>query len=221
MVSMKIAVVGGTGDCGQGFVKRWAGEHEIIIGSRRAEKAEVAAAELTSVLKSRGISAKIEGTDNSKAIEASDLVVLSIPYKFVESMTSDLKESYSDQIVISPVVPMTRRDNHFEYTPPAQGSAALLVRDLLPPSIKVVAAFHTISYAAFGDLNQILGGDVLIVGDDPRAKEVVSNLVWIVRDLRPLDGGPLEVAAQVEGLTPLLLNIGRLNKIKNTGICVI
>ena len=218
---MKIAVVGGTGDCGQGFVKRWAGEHEIIIGSRRAEKAEVAAAELTSVLKSRGISAKIEGTDNSKAIKSSDLVVLSIPYKFVESMTSDLKESYSDQIVISPVVPMTRRDNHFEYTPPAQGSAALLVRDLLPPSIKVVAAFHTISYAAFGDLNQILGGDVLIVGDDPRAKEVVSNLVWIVRDLRPLDGGPLEVAAQVEGLTPLLLNIGRLNKIKNAGICVI
>jgi len=218
---MKIAVVGGTGDCGQGFVKRWAAEHEIIIGSRRAEKAEVAAAELTSVLKARGISAKIEGTDNSKAIKSSDLVVLSIPYKFVESMTSDLRESYSDQIVISPVVPMARRNNHFEYTPPAQGSAALLVRDLLPPSIKVVAAFHTISYAAFGDLDQILGGDVLIVGDDPRAKEVVSNLVCIVRDLRPLDGGPLEVAAQVEGLTPLLLNIGRLNKIKNAGISVI
>lgn len=221
MVIMKIAVVGGTGDCGQGFVKRWAGEHEIIIGSRRADKAEVAAAELTCLLKLRGIDPTIVGMDNGGAIEASDLVVLSIPYKFVESMTADLKESYRDQIVISPVVPMARRDNHFEYTPPAQGSAALLVRDLLPPSVKVVAAFHTISYAAFGDLDRILGGDVLIGGDDPEAKEVVSNLVRIVRDLRPLDGGPLRVAAQVEGLTPLLLNIGRLNNIKNAGITVV
>jgi len=218
---MKIAVVGGTGDCGQGFVKRWAKEHEIIIGSRRADKAEDTAGELTSFLKEWGVDARIRGMDNGCAIEASEIVVLSIPYKFIESMTSDLKESYSDQIVISPVVPMARVDKHFEYTPPAQGSAALLVKDLLPTSVKVVAAFHTISYAAFQDLDRTVGGDIVIVGDDPVAKEVASNLVRIVKDLRPLDGGPLKVAAQVEGLTPLLLNISRLNKVKNAGICVV
>jgi NADPH-dependent F420 reductase len=218
---MKIAVVGGTGDCGQGFVKRWAKEHEIIIGSRKADKAEETAGELTSFLKERGVDARIRGMDNGSAIEASEIVVLSIPYKFIESMTSDLKESYSDQIVISPVVPMARVDKHFEYTPPAQGSAALLVKDLLPTSVKVVAAFHTISYAAFQDLDRTVGGDIVIVGDDPEAKEVAANLVRIVKDLRPLDGGPLKVAAQVEGLTPLLLNISRLNKVKNAGICVV
>ena len=218
---MKIAVVGGTGDCGQGFIKRWAIEHEIIIGSRRAEKAEAAAAELTSFLKERGINARIEGMENGRAIEASEIVVLSVPYKFIESMTVDLKRSYTDQIVISPVVPMARVDKHFEYTPPAQGSAALLVKDLLPPSVRLVAGFHTISYAAFGDLDKRVEGDVLIAGDDPRAKEVVADLVRMVKDLRPLDGGPLKVAAQIEGLTPLLLNIGRLNKVKNAGISVI
>ncbi len=218
---MKIAVVGGTGDCGQGFVKRWAKEHEIIIGSRKADKAEETAGELTSFLKERGVDARIRGMDNGSAIEASEIVVLSIPYKFIESMTSDLKESYSDQIVISPVVPMARVDKHFEYTPPAQGSAALLVKALLPTSVKVVAAFHTVSYAAFQDLDRTVGGDIVIVGDDPEAKEVASNLVRIVKDLRPLDGGPLKVAAQVEGLTPLLLNISRLNKVKNAGICVV
>jgi len=218
---MKIAVVGGTGDCGQGFIKRWAIEHEIIIGSRRAEKAEAAAAELTSFLKERGINARIEGMENGRAIEASEIVVLSVPYKFIESMTVDLKRSYTDQIVISPVVPMARVDKHFEYTPPAQGSAALLVKDLLPPSVRLVAGFHTISYAAFGDLDKRVEGDVLIAGDDPRAKEVVADLVRMVKDLRPLDGGPLKVAAQIEGLTPLLLNISRLNKVKNAGISVI
>ncbi|KQC15784.1 MAG: NADH-ubiquinone oxidoreductase subunit 6 [Methanosaeta sp. SDB] len=218
---MKIAVVGGTGDCGQGFVKRWAKEHEIIIGSRRAEKAEETAGELTSFLKERGVNARIRGADNGSAIEASEVVVLSIPYKFIESMTVDLKKSYSDQIVISPVVPMARVDKHFEYTPPAQGSAALLVKDLLPSSVKVVAAFHTISYAAFQDLDRTIGGDVLIAGDDPEAKEVAADLVRTVKDLRPLDGGPLKVAAQLEGLTPLLLNISRLNRIKNAGISVV
>jgi NADPH-dependent F420 reductase len=218
---MKIAVVGGTGDCGQGFVKRWAKEHEITIGSRRAEKAEATAGEVTSFLKERGIDARIRGMDNGSAIEGSEVVVLTIPYRFIESMTSDLAESYADQIVISPVVPMARIDKHFEYTPPAQGSAALLVKDLLPSSVKVVAAFHTISYAAFQDLDRRVGGDVLIAGDDPEAKKVVSDLVRIVKDLRPLDSGPLKVAAQVEGLTPLLLNISRLNTIKNAGISVI
>ncbi len=218
---MKIAVVGGTGDCGQGFVKRWAKEHEIIIGSRKADRAEETAKELTSFLKERGVDARIKGMDNGGAIEASDLVVLSIPYDFVESMTSDLKESYTDQIVISPVVPMARVEKHFEYTPPAQGSAALLVKDLLPSSVNLVAAFHTISYAALQDLDRTIGGDVVIVGDDPEAKEVAANLVRIIKDLRPLDGGPLKVAAQVEGLTPLLLNISRLNKVKNAGISVV
>ncbi len=218
---MKIAVVGGTGDCGQGFIKRWAKEHQIIVGSRRAEKAVVAAEHLTSFLRDVGVDARIEGMENGDAIEASEIVVLSVPYKFVESMTSDLAESYSDQIVISPVVPMARVEKHFEYTPPAQGSAALLVRELLPASARVVAAFHTISYAALHDLEKPVGGDVLIAGDDPESKVVVADLVRIIEDLRPLDGGPLKLAAQMEGLTPLLLNIGRLNRVKNAGISVI
>ncbi len=218
---MKIAVVGGTGDCGQGFVKRWAKEHQIAIGSRRAEKAEETAGELTSFFEEKGIDARIRGMENGNAIEESEVVVLSIPYKFIESMTADLAKSYTDQIVISPVVPMARADKHFEYTPPAQGSAALLVKDLLPSSVKVVAAFHTISYSAFQDLDRRIGGDVLIAGDDPEAKEIVADLVRIVKDLRPLDGGPLKLAAQMEGLTPLLLNISRLNKVKNAGISVV
>jgi len=36
---MRIAILGGTGDLGKGLALRWAKSHEIIIGSRNAEKA--------------------------------------------------------------------------------------------------------------------------------------------------------------------------------------
>jgi predicted dinucleotide-binding enzyme len=61
---MKIALVGGTGDIGQGFALRWAPAHEIIIGSRKADKAIEAAKELSS--KSGG---KIWGTDNVQPLQ--------------------------------------------------------------------------------------------------------------------------------------------------------
>jgi len=219
---MKIGVVGGTGDCGQGFTLRWAQGHEVIVGSRKAEKAEQFAEEIMEDLKGWGMSKpKVTGTDNAGAIEASDLVVLAVPYRFVETVTKDLKDSYSDQIVLSPVVPMGRVEKHFEYSPPPQGCASFQIRDLLPPSVRIVAAFHTVSAAIFQDLNRVIHGDVLICGDDKEAKKVVSGLVEEIRDLHPLDAGPLAVSPMLEGLTPMLLNISRLNKLKNAGIKIV
>jgi len=119
---MKIAVVGGTGYCGRGFILRWSREHDIIIGSRSAEKAEKYSEEIMGYLDDHGVKAEVAGMDNGSAIASSDLVVLSVPYRFVESVTRDLEESYSDQIVISLIVPMSRVEDHFEYTPPSQGS---------------------------------------------------------------------------------------------------
>ncbi|MHC1631633.1 MAG: NADPH-dependent F420 reductase [Methanotrichaceae archaeon] len=218
---MKIAVVGGTGDCGRGFVLHWSQKHEVIVGSRKAEKAEACAEDVITRLSDCGLDAKVTGTDNGSAIEASDIVVLSVPYRFVESVTGGLKEHYSDQIVISPVVPMSRVEKHFEYTPPSQGSASLLVRELLPSTVKIVAAFHTISYAIFQDLDKVLTNDILICGDDEKAKKSVAVLVKEIKDLRPLDVGPLKVSAQIESLTPLLLNISRLNNMKNPGMKIV
>lgn len=219
---MKIAVVGGTGDCGRGFALRWAGEHEIIVGSRSVEKAEESAGELTAFLRNRGVNASITGMDNRCAVEASELVVVSVPYRFVESTIEDLADHCSNQIFVSPVVPMSRhKDKSFRYTPPSQGSASLMIRDILPSAVKVVSAFHTISYAVFQDLDRVLVGDVLICGDDENAKKIVADLVSGIRDLRPLDAGPIAVSAQIESLTPLLLNISRLNKVKNAGIKIV
>ena len=40
---MKIGIIGGTGGMGKGFALRWCKKHEVIIGSRDAERAATAA----------------------------------------------------------------------------------------------------------------------------------------------------------------------------------
>ena len=47
---MKISLLGGTGSFAEGLVIRWAKVgHEVLIGSRTQEKADVAAAEINSI----------------------------------------------------------------------------------------------------------------------------------------------------------------------------
>jgi 8-hydroxy-5-deazaflavin:NADPH oxidoreductase len=214
---MKIALVGGTGDIGSGFALRWAQRHDIIIGSRKADKAQDSAAQVRKVLGE----GDIVGKDNKSAVESSDLVVLCVPHEHLISVTSDLKGSYSGQVVVSPVVPMSYNGKHFAFTPPIEGCAALQARSLLPDGTKIVSAFHTICAAALQDRSRELCGDVMICGDDNNSKEVVASLVREVNDLRPLDAGPLSASGLVESLTPMLLNVARRNKIKDAGIKII
>lgn len=215
---MKIALVGGTGDMGTGFAVRWAASHEIIIGSRKAEKARESAAAAKELLSGEG---NVWGTDNGNAIASGDVVVLCVPYEHLVSATLDLRSFYSDQLVISPVVPMSYNGKFFEFNPPADGSAALQVRTLLPEGMRIVSAFHTICAAALQRRDQELDTDVFICGDDPEAVSLVSELGREIKNLRPLSAGPLAASALVESLTPMLLNVARRNKIKDAGLKVI
>jgi NADPH-dependent F420 reductase len=214
---MKIALVGGTGDIGYGFALRWAAGHEIIIGSRKADKALDSAAQVLEMLGG----GKVGGTDNKNAVESADVVVLCVPYEHLGSVTTDLHSSYSDQLVISPVVPMSYSGKHFVFTPPPEGCAALQAKAQLPDGLKIVSAFHTICAAALQDRTRALQGDVIICGDDQEAKDLVASLVNEVKELRPLDAGPLSASGLVESLTPMLLNVARRNKIKDAGIKII
>jgi NADPH-dependent F420 reductase len=215
---MKIALVGGTGDMGTGFAVRWAANHEIIIGSRKAEKAEESAALVNKLLASDG---KVQGTDNGSAIALADVVVLCVPYEHLVSVTQDLREFYSSQLVISPVVPMSYNGKFFEFNPPKEGSAALQARALLPEGMRIVSAFHTICAAALQRKDQELETDVFICGDDPDAVSLVSGLGQEIKKLRPLNVGPLAASALVESLTPMLLNVARRNKIRDAGIKIV
>lgn len=215
---MKIALVGGTGDIGTGFAVRWAANQEIVIGSRKAGRAEESAA---AILKMLGQKGNIRGTDNGSAIEWADVVVLCVPYEHLPSVTSDLLGCYINQLVISPVVPMSYNGKFFSYSPPPEGSAALQIKSLLPQGMRIVSAFHTICAAALQAEGRVLKADTFLCGDDAQALELVTGLAQEIKSLRPLKAGPLAASSMVESLTPMLLNSARKNKIKDAGIRIV
>jgi hypothetical protein len=213
---MKIALVGGTGDIGTGFAVRWGQKHEIIIGSRNEDKARESA---TAIMQMGA--ANVRGMDNAGAVADADVVVLCVPFEHLTSVTGDLRDSYQRQIVISPVVPMIYNGKFFQFNPPAEGSAAMLARSLLPEGVRVVSAFHTICAAALQDREKVMKGDAFICGDEAEALDVAAELAGGIKSLRPLKAGPLAASPMVESLTPFLLNVARKNKIKNAGIVVV
>jgi len=215
---MKIALVGGTGNIGTGFAVRWAANNEIIIGSRKADKAEESAKAVLQILDQKGT---VCGTDNCCAIAASDVVVLCVPYDRLISVTGDLKENYGNQVVISPIVPMNYNGKFFQYCPPAEGSAAQRVKSMLPDGINIVSAFHTISAAALQAKDRELKADTLMCSDYPEALEPVFDLAREIKSLRPIKIGPLAASSLVESLTPMLLNAARMNRIKDAGIRIV
>src|SRR3546814_11814233 len=71
-----VAVLGGTGDLGSGLARRWArAGYPLVIGSRTAEKAEAAAAELNA----RSGRGDVRGIANPDAAAAADIVVMTVP----------------------------------------------------------------------------------------------------------------------------------------------
>ena len=92
---------------------------------------------------------------------------------------------------------------------------------LLPEGMRIASAFHTICAAALQRGERKLETDVFICGDDPEAVNLVSGLAQEIKNLRPLNVGPLAASGLVESLTPMLLNVARRNKIRDPGIKVV
>ncbi len=213
---MKIAILGGTGRIGEGLACRWAPSHEIYIGSRDIEKAKYAAYGYSCQLTDRRIECRIGGANNKEAVEKADVVVISVPYEATLELIECLRPVLKNQIVISLVVPM-KKNQWFEYTPPAEGCAALHIQHLIP-EIKVVSAYHNLSYRKLCNLDLEIEGDVVICGDDTDAKQVAMNLTREIRSVRPLDGGPLSESRMIESLTPFLINMAMRNGLSDLGV---
>lgn len=213
---MKIGIVGGTGDIGEGMALRLSPIFDVIVGSREADKAQATCTLGIETLKSRGRACSLTGVSNQDAIDAADIVVLAIPFKHLAGTLEGL-HGFEDKIVISPVNPLEKRD-HFVFVPPPEGSAALMVKRILPPSARICSAFNTIAANKWKALDEELFYSVPVCGDDEAAKREVMGIVNRISRLQAFDAGPLAVSSMVEALTPLLLNIARYNKMRDVGI---
>lgn len=210
---MRIALLGGTGDIGEGLALRWAFDtnHEVIIGSRDPDRARQKAEEYETELASRGVETTIHGFVNPMAADRADVVVASVPAEYVISTVDDVVDKLNDSILVSPAVGMERDQTGLHYTPPAAGSFTEAVAAVVSPRTPVVGAYHNLAADRMANLDADINLDVPIVGDDNDAKDTISRLTEGIDGLRPLDAGGIPNASEVESITPLLINLASNN----------
>ncbi|MCS7122284.1 MAG: NADPH-dependent F420 reductase [Archaeoglobaceae archaeon] len=203
---MRIALLGGTGNLGEGLAVRLAKiGYKVIVGSRLEEKAKRIAAEYSKIAE-----AEIVGMTNKDAAKNCEVAFFTIPWKYAFEIAETLKDELRDKILVSPIVPMKKEGEIFQYVQLPEGSAAEKIASITEG--KVVAAFHSIPAERFANLNEKIDWDLLVCGDQ-EAKKVLTEIAEKM-GFRVLDVGPLNVARQLESLTPLILNIIIRNKNK-------
>ncbi|MCS3900575.1 NADPH-dependent F420 reductase [Methanococcus voltae] len=222
---MKVAILGGTGDQGLGLAMRFAMNeaNEVIIGSRKEEKAIEAAKEamerLSTVQSKDTKNISINAMTNLDAAKEADVVLLSLPFEYTISTLKDLKDALKGKIVVSLMVPLASAfgDKPTRVITCPQGSVAEMVQAYLPEST-VVSGFHNVCHKCLCDLENPINCDVLIAGDDKEANKTVVELANTINGVNGIDCGKLEISRYIEQITPLLVQLNIKYKAKGTGL---
>ncbi|WNV82542.1 NADPH-dependent F420 reductase [Umezawaea sp. Da 62-37] len=206
---LTVGVLGGTGAQGKGLALRWAKAGlKVVIGSRAAERAEKSAEELRDLA---GVD-HVTGADNQGCAEQADIVLVAVPWDGHAELVASLREALVGKIVIDCVNPLGFDKQGPFALPVEEGSAAQQTAALLPES-RVTAAFHHVSAVSLADLSiESVDMDVLVLGDDREATDVVRELAETVPGFRGVFGGRLRNAHQVEAFTANLIAINRRYK---------
>lgn len=209
-----IAVLGGTGKEGGGLALRWAHVgHNVIIGSRTAERAEEGAAAMRETL---GSGAQVRGLANPDAAAAADIVVLAVPFAAQQATLREVAPALAGKILIDVTVPLVP-PKVFQVQLPDGGSAVEAAQALLGEGVRVVSAFQNISAHHLTKLDEEVECDVLVCADDPAAAEEVVALALEI-GLTAWNAGPLCNSVVAEGLTSVLIALNRRYKVPGSGI---
>lgn len=201
---MKIGVLGATGPAGSALAARLADlGHDVVLGSRSAERAEEVRTALIEQWPDRSLS--LSAADNAGAADA-ELVVVATPWDGAAPTVAPLADALSGKVVISMANALTRVGKEFQPLIPPRGSVAADVQAAIPGSL-VAAAFHHVPAKELGDLEHPVECDVLVCSDHPEATAVVSSLVSAIPGMRPVDAGRLTAAGPIEALTAVLIGM--------------
>lgn len=205
-----IGILGGTGDQGKGLARRFAlAGHPVTIGSRKAERAEAAAGDLAG--ERAGL--PVSGAENPAAAGRSDIVIVAVPWDGHRATLESLRAELAGKIVVDCVNPLGFEKGKGAFALPVEeGSAAEQAAAVLPDS-RVVAAFHHVSAKLLLDPGvDEMELDVLVLGDDREATDLVQALAARIPGMRGVYGGRLHNARQVEAFTANLISINRRYK---------
>ena len=195
---MKVAVLGGTGSFGTALARRLAeAGYGVVIGSRDAERAAEAAAELG-----------VEGSTNADACRGADLVVLATKADGALETARELREAIAETPVLSVAAELTFGPDGVVPTDDARALAVRLQEIVDGP---VVAGLHSLAARNLGG-DDPPDEDALVCGDDADAKALVLELAERITSGRAIDCGPLASARALEGLTAVVVNVNKRYK---------
>ena len=195
---MKIALIGGTGSFGTALAVRLreAG-YTVVIGSRDAERARAAAAELG-----------VEGATNEDAARAADLVVLATKADGAVETARSLRDAIGETPVLSVAAELTFTKAGVYPTTEATSIAQRIQDELDAP---VIAGLHSLAASNLGG-DEAPDEDTLVCGDDADAKAAALELAARVTSGRAIDAGPLASARALEGMTAVIVNVNKRYK---------
>jgi NADPH-dependent F420 reductase len=203
-----IAILGGTGPQGRGLARRFAQAGlTVVLGSRTSEKGAQTAAEL-----SKATGTTVTGTDNQSAAEAGDIVLVVVPWDGHGELLSKLKPELDGKIVVDCVNPLGFDKQGAYALTVEEGSATEQAAAILTDST-VVGASHNVSAVLLEDPEAApVETDVLVLGDNRLATDLIQELADTVPGMRGVYGGRQRNAHQVEALTANLISINRRYK---------
>ena len=203
-----VAVLGGTGPQGRGLARRFAAAGlPVVIGSRSADRAAAAAAELAAAT-----GGAVTGADNAGAAATGDIVVVAVPWEGHGDLVAGLAGELEGKVVVDCVNPLGFDKQGAYALVVEEGSAAQQAQALLPGST-VVGAFHNVSAVKLEDPEVTsVDTDVLVLGDVREATDLVQDLCDTIPGVRGVFGGRLRNAHQVEALTANLISVNRRYK---------
>ena len=208
----KIAVLGGTGNLGLALAWRWArAGHEVIVGSRKEGKAQQAASEINE----RIGNGSVQGKDNVAAVNAADIIVMTVPFAAHDMTIETIKAHLSGQILVDTTVPLKPPKVDVVQLPET-GCVAVQTQILVGDKARVVAAFHNVA-ANLLNKDTDINCDVLVTSDDPEARKEVMQLSEDT-GCHALDAGVLANAIAAEVFTSILIHINKTYKKGHAGI---
>ena len=204
LAGLTLGVLGGTGDQGRGLGARFAAAGlSVILGSREAHRAEAAAATLPG---------PVSGADNASCARHASVIVVAVPWAGHAALLRELPDELAGKIVIDCVNPLGFDKQGAFALDVAEGSACQQAAALLPAST-LVGAFHHLSAVQLLDpALETIDGDVMVVGDDRAATDLVQALAGLIPGMRGVYAGRLRDARQVEALTANLISVNRRYK---------
>lgn len=208
-----IAILGGTGHEGTGLALRWASNgYQVIIGSRKEEKALKVTGELNEILGEN----LIRGMENGAAAQEADINVLTVIATAHEAAVTGLKDDLRGKILVD----ATARIQFPNPKPPEPPSAARIAQDILGEGVRVVAAFQNIPASALKNLDKKLDSDVLVCADQ---QEDAAQVMELIRGagMNAYFAGDLDIAITLEGITAVLVYLNKYNDIKHASIKIV